>query len=404
MIIRGLILFINLLILYFGFLFAFYVRFYNDSSAGILRYKDFSLPLLWIILVNIVCIAAKGGYRERFKSYFDLLKVIFQGLALGIFVGMSFIFLTRTRWGSFPSSIFLISFPINFCLLAFTNLIISKLTGKICKKVLFIAEDELNNIGSLWNKKVDEMVIAVKVPKIDQVYTLLRIANLNGAKLSVLPKLYDDIVAKRVNGHDSIAYIPNAYFKNNPEESLVRICDVILAVIFLFFSLPLIGIVVLLIKIDSPGGVIYKQDRVGINGKKFMLYKFRSMAVGAAQYSRSERISLEGDDRVTNLGRLMRRCRIDEIPQIFNVLKGDMSLVGPRPEAVYRVREHRALQGIRLSLRPGLTGLAQIQGYYHTPPRNKLRYDYIYINNRSLSLNFNILLKTAAVILFRPGS
>jgi lipopolysaccharide/colanic/teichoic acid biosynthesis glycosyltransferase len=128
------------------------------------------------------------------------------------------------------------------------------------------------------------------------------------------------------------------------------------------------------------------------------------MIVGAAQYSRPEAIPLESDDRVTAFGKIIRRCRIDEIPQVFNVLRGDMSFVGPRPEAVYRVKEHRALQGIRLSVKPGITGLAQIEGYYHISPRHKLKYDYLYINNRSLALNLKIILKTVLVVLFKPGS
>ncbi len=128
------------------------------------------------------------------------------------------------------------------------------------------------------------------------------------------------------------------------------------------------------------------------------------MISGAEQFSRPKDIPLEMDVRVTKIGKYLRRTRLDELPQLFNVIMGSMSLVGPRPEAVYRVREHRALQGIRLSVPPGITGLAQIEGCYHMPPHHKLKYDYLYIKNRSLFFNLNILFKTILVIVLKPGS
>jgi lipopolysaccharide/colanic/teichoic acid biosynthesis glycosyltransferase len=128
------------------------------------------------------------------------------------------------------------------------------------------------------------------------------------------------------------------------------------------------------------------------------------MILGAKEYSRPREVALEHDKRVTSVGRFLRKSRLDELPQLINILRGDMSLVGPRPEAMYRVREHRSLQGVRLSVKPGLTGLAQIQGYYHTSPHQKLRYDYLYIRRQSIRLNISILLKTILVIFTNPGS
>jgi len=115
-------------------------------------------------------------------------------------------------------------------------------------------------------------------------------------------------------------------------------------------------------------------------------------------------VPLSQDERVTHFGRFLRRSRIDEFPQVFNVLLGDMSFVGPRPEMVERVKNHRALQGIRLSVRPGLTGLAQVEGNYHTAPKDKLRYDYLYIRNRTFLLNIKILARTVLVVMTKPGS
>jgi len=158
-----------------------------------------------------------------------------------------------------------------------------------------------------------------------------------------------------------------------------------------------------LIKFTSKGSVTYLQERVGLNGKVFRLYKFRTM-IQNAEKDTGPVWAKHNDSRVTGLGRIMRRLRIDEIPQLINVLKGDMSIVGPRPERPYFVHQHKALQGLRLSVKPGLTGLAQVEGYYHTTPRNKLRYDKVYIENRSLTLDVKLMLKTMIVVFTRKGS
>ncbi len=109
------------------------------------------------------------------------------------------------------------------------------------------------------------------------------------------------------------------------------------------------------------------------------------------------------DPRVTKVGKVLRRTRLDELPQLFNVLRGDMSLVGPRPERPHFVRLHRALRELRLAVRPGLTGLAQIRNLYDLKPQHKIKYDYLYIQRRSLLLNIYILLKTVPVIFCKKG-
>jgi lipopolysaccharide/colanic/teichoic acid biosynthesis glycosyltransferase len=111
----------------------------------------------------------------------------------------------------------------------------------------------------------------------------------------------------------------------------------------------------------------------------------------------------ELDPRVTKVGRLLRRLRLDELPQLFNILQGKMSLVGPRPENLYRVGKHKALQGLRLAVKPGLTGLAQVRSFYDLKPDHKIKYDYLYIQKRSLLLNLYILLKTVPVIFCKKG-
>jgi lipopolysaccharide/colanic/teichoic acid biosynthesis glycosyltransferase len=152
--------------------------------------------------------------------------------------------------------------------------------------------------------------------------------------------------------------------------------------------------------------VLYHQQRVGQHGRIFTLHKFRSMWADAEKATGPVWASKEGDTRVTSVGRFLRRSRLDELPQLWNVLRGDMSLVGPRPERPEFTREFtKTVPGwaLRHAIRPGLTGLAQVSGEYSTEPEIKLRYDLAYLNNWSLGLDLSILLRTLRVILTRRG-
>ncbi|MBP8302599.1 MAG: sugar transferase [Phycisphaerae bacterium] len=185
-------------------------------------------------------------------------------------------------------------------------------------------------------------------------------------------------------------------------EFSIRALDVTGAVLVLLLTAPLSLLFSVLIKMSSPGPVLYVQERVGRGGKVFALYKFRSMVEDAEKHVGPVWAS-QKDHRVTPVGRVMRRMRVDELPQLINVVKGDMSLVGPRPERPFFVDRYEALQGVRLAVRPGLTGLAQIRGFYDLRPEHKLRYDTLYIQNRSLRLNVSILLKTLPVVIRKTG-
>lgn len=185
-------------------------------------------------------------------------------------------------------------------------------------------------------------------------------------------------------------------------ETTIRALDVAGSVVVLFITGPAMLLIGLVIKVLCGGPVLYKQKRVGINGNIFILYKFRTMLNGAEEIW-GLLPARRHDARITPVGRFLRRTRLDELPQLFNVLKGDMSLVGPRPENIYRVKLHKALRGTRLSVRPGLTGLAQIRSFYDLKPDHKVKYDYLYIQKRSLLLNLYILLKTIPVIFCQKG-
>lgn len=181
--------------------------------------------------------------------------------------------------------------------------------------------------------------------------------------------------------------------------------DRVVAALALMASSPVFLIVPILIKVDSSGPVFYRQKRLGKRNKPFWIYKFRSMRVDAEQKSGAV-LAQKNDPRVTRMGRIMRALRIDEIPQILNVLQGDMSIIGPRPERpefqnVYR--ETIPWYALRSRHKPGITGLAQVTGDYHTSAQRKLLYDVMYLANMGPLLDARILVATALTVLTKKG-
>jgi len=219
------------------------------------------------------------------------------------------------------------------------------------------------------------------------------------AKQAVYGKFDDDITLANKNKSFSTALLS---YEKRDGEFLIRGLDVAGSLAIFFISLPIMLIAAVLMKITSPGPVLYKQKRVGKNGKLFTLYKLRTMVENAEEHT-GPVWAEENDARVTRIGRILRRTRLDELPQLINVLQGDMSLVGPRPERPYFVKRYKALQGVRLTVKPGITGLAQIRNGYNLRPEHKLKYDYLYIKKRSLLLNLYILLRTIPIILSAGG-
>ena len=185
-------------------------------------------------------------------------------------------------------------------------------------------------------------------------------------------------------------------------EVWIRLLDICGAWAILIPALPIMLMAMLLIRITSGKPVFYRQERVGKAGQLFTLYKLRTM-VNDAEKRVGPIWASHDDDRITPIGRLLRKVRLDEFPQLYNVLRGDMSLVGPRPERPFFVARYEVLQGVRLAVRPGLTGLAQVRSSYDLPPAHKVKYDRLYIRNRSLPLNCRILLCTIPVVLGRKG-
>lgn len=177
---------------------------------------------------------------------------------------------------------------------------------------------------------------------------------------------------------------------------LKRIIDIVGSVILLIIGFIPLLIVALIIKLESTGPALFKQKRLGLNGKEFEIYKFRSMVVGA-EGKGSGVYSMKGDPRVTKVGKFIRATSIDELPQLINILKGDMSFIGPRPTLTYhpwKLDEYTIEQRRRFDVRPGVTGLAQINGRKEIAWDERIKYDVYYVDNLSSILDLKILLKT----------
>ena len=184
-----------------------------------------------------------------------------------------------------------------------------------------------------------------------------------------------------------------------------RAFDIILALTMITILLPLLLFTSLLIKLTSKGPIFYSQERVGMGGQTFQIFKFRSM-VNNAEAATGPVFAIENDSRITSFGRFMRKTRIDELPQLLNILKGDMSFVGPRPERPKFVGEFE--QSIpwyreRARVRPGVTGLAQVRGQYSSSAETKLKYDLAYLSNQGLLLDMQILARTLKTVVTKSG-
>ncbi len=190
---------------------------------------------------------------------------------------------------------------------------------------------------------------------------------------------------------------------------LKRVMDITCALLSLCVLWPIMLIISLLIKIDTKGPVLYTQKRLGVRGKEFTLFKFRSM-ISEAEKHTGPIWATKNDKRITRTGKILRPLRLDELPQLFNVLKGDMSFVGPRPERpafVEHLKKSVPLYSLRLNVPPGITGLAQVKHVYDKSiedVRRKLEYDIQYINNVSISLDMKIFLKTILTVLQKKGA
>ena len=408
---------IDTILLNLGFIASFWLRFGVPFPPN--DFLVFKSNFVFLTLIYISALSFLKVYKKRFRSSWDLFTRIFSAFFLGTLLSVAFVYVFRVKWGAFPTSVFAISFFINLLLIFKVNQFVLKAKKRIKKQVIILGEGNIDDIvgkkANIERKRidqirelleysnVDEIVISEKITNVEDLNLLLYLEQKLKADILFSPSVYVGLLPERINGNSSIALLSTFVGrKSDFDEFFIAILDISASLILLIFAAVPMLIISILIKLTSRGTVIYKQERVGKDGNIFTLYKFRTMVKNAEKMSGFT--PAESDDpRVTKVGKLLRKSRLDELPQLFNILQGKMSLVGPRPENLHRVDEHKALQGIRLAVKPGLTGLAQVNNFYDLHPKHKIKYDILYIQRRSLGLNLKIMLQTIPVVFLKKG-
>ena len=275
-----------------------------------------------------------------------------------------------------------------------------------------IVSNHLTLEETVRHLKIDEIIVAVREQRggVLPLRELLE-CRLSGVRVTDLPRFFE-----RVHGRVPIESLKaswliygNGFRQTWLRSTMKRSFDILVVGVLLPIALPIMGVVALLIAVDGGFPIIYRQERVGRGGHSFTLLKFRSMAHDAEKDGQAAWASVN-DARVTAVGRFMRRTRIDELPQLINVLRGEMSFVGPRPERpqfVATLTEKIPFYGVRHSVKPGLTGWAQVRYTYGgnlEESVKKLEYDLYYVKNHSLLLDVLVFVKTVRVVLLGEGA
>jgi exopolysaccharide biosynthesis polyprenyl glycosylphosphotransferase len=280
----------------------------------------------------------------------------------------------------------------------------------------FKALGGLESVGTaIKSERVDEVIITLPWTYHRTIMGLVRSCEAAGVRARVVPDLFQ-LSLSRVD-FDDMGGIPLMGLKETaiPRAGrlIKRLLDIALALLVLVVFAPVLGLIALLIRLDSPGPAVFTQRRVGEDGRPFDILKFRSMRVGAEeQQSKLQELNqasgplfkIKADPRVTRMGRFLRRSSLDELPQFVNVLRGEMSVVGPRAGLAPEVAQYQAWQRQRLEVPPGMTGLWQVSGRSDLSFDEMCLLDVYYIENWSLGLDLTIMLRTVPSVLFADGA
>ncbi|MEW6196621.1 MAG: sugar transferase [Bacteroidota bacterium] len=458
---RLLILLTDFLTVNIAFVIFYYLR-VQTGLFDLISQPDFLFPLFAVYIYWVIIFTFVGMYRTWFaQSRFDELSTLFKASFVGIFILFILIVYDDYKSGvqtAFPLYIF-VYWGIFLLLVSIGRLAVRSVQRNLLIKgigrrnavivgfnqkanelhntiikhralgldiigYVAVLKENLNKeyqgIGVLGS--VDNLEVVIKEHNIKNVLislerhhedTLLEVISKcegNSVDIKIVPDLYDlisgQVRTSQIYGVPLIDVMPE--LMPEWEKKLKRLMDIVLSLMLLIITLPITILSSIAIKIDSKGPVFYRQERSGMNNKVFKIVKFRTMIKDAEKYS-GPVWSVKGDPRVTTIGRLLRKTRVDEIPQVYNVLKGDMSFVGPRPERpffVEKLSQEIPLYKRRLKVRPGITGWAQVKHKYDEnieDVKAKLRYDLYYIENMSLRMDFKIIFRTIFVVLFGKG-
>jgi exopolysaccharide biosynthesis polyprenyl glycosylphosphotransferase len=442
------------------------------------EFAPYGVLLPFVAAIRIITFKSQDLYRLRGEfSFFDDAAKVFKAVTIGTLLLVATAFLYRGgeefKAFSYSRKVFLADFAfalLAFCLFRFTvrfvqifarknsiNLIPTLVVGngreaeivinemqtkrELGYRVIGVVSDskfkiqdsrfcEIPIVGTLNNLPeivvetgASEVIITEQNVSSEVLFdVMMRCGRRKGVEFKLAPNLFDSLPRK--TNVEQIGSLPMIQLFRQPlsplSQFVKRLEDVIIALFATIILSPLTILIAILIKFDSKGNVFYKQKRVGMDGRQFSFYKFRTMQVnnddsehreylknyiaGEAESNGDETVFKLNDSRVTRLGKHLRRLSLDELPQIFNVIRGEMSIVGPRPPIPYEVAEYNATQRRRLDMKPGITGLWQVSGRNRLTFDQMLTLDVFYIENWSLWLDLKIILKTIPAMIRGDGA
>ncbi|MGL5019293.1 MAG: sugar transferase [Luteolibacter sp.] len=424
---------VAMLVLVIGWvaIFDYCLRYKGDRLVGLrLQFKNLvkatTLSAFWFLIISAIF-----SIRSVDTMAVALFWAVVTTIGLMIRVGLKVILMSARKSG----------YNYRYLLMVGTNDRSEELARKIAtrpelgyKLVGFVSESEESKLaweqkgkgpvagmiddirGILERERVDEMLVCLSLEaKFSTVTKIIANARDLGIVLRIVPEASEGSVLRKVHLEEFENELVLTFFREQLLLQLLakRIVDVGVSATTLLVLSPLLVIAALLIKLTSPGPVFFAQDRVGMNQRRFRLYKFRSMVVNADQLKKElahlneldgPAFKMGNDPRITRIGRFIRKTSIDELPQLYNVLKGEMSLVGPRPPLPDEVSQYEWLFRRRLSVKPGITCVWQVSGRSGTTFDEWMKMDKQYVENWSLLLDFKILLKTIPAVLLCRGA
>lgn len=410
---------------------AFYLRF--GTAIPVRNFETFERSGIYISLLFLVVNFLLGAYVYYNRRVSDIIFITVLGQMMTI-LGLTMITFIG-RLFAFPRSVLALSFLSSVLILGVWRVFVFYMYLHFTddQHVAVVSpESELpaviQNFNSVKNNKhrvtyviTNHFVENVEdiMDKVDIFYLTKGVGDdvrraiidsvLKHGKHIMLPSTFDNILMLRPNlmnfEDESVMGITD--FQIPPERDFAkRVFDIVVAILMLIVASPFMLITAILVKVTSPGPIIYRQKRITKNQREFEIYKFRTMRNDAEKKS-GPMLATANDARVTTVGKYLRKLRLDELPQIFNVLKGDMSIVGPRPERPFFVDQFNAEEPhyyLRHNVRAGITGYAQVYGKYASDYHSKLKFDLLYIKCYSLTLDAKILLQTIKILFDKVSS
>lgn len=422
---------IDVILYHLSFVISFYLRYGKNRPE--FNYSAYKSVLPYIMVAFVLINVFSGIYVLYNKRFIEMLSttLISQILMTVIIMAMTFF----GRWFAFPRTILFINLIVSTVILVIWRLFVLNIYFEKSgtNRVMIIGqkeqcEDAVRNFKTSKNRQYQVVSVTIdnylenikrNIDNTDVFYLLdfnskeeefdiLSYLTLENKRI-FLDAEFDNIlrINNRVMNINDESLIAIAKFEISPEKDMIkRMMDFIISFILIIITSPIMLIAALLIKLTSEGPILYKQIRITKNQKEFEIYKFRSMRIDAEELS-GPVLAQSEDPRVTKVGKYLRSLRIDELPQLFNVLKGDMSLVGPRPERPFFVdqfNKENPYYYLRHKVRAGITGYAQVFGTYSTDFSSKLKFDLLYIKKYSFMLDIQLLFQTVRILFDKMSS